>query len=324
MNNPFRRRFSRPLFICVMAAIMICSFLRTSGQSSQSEVTSNPVHTVTTATNKAENSTVPVEPSNDIVRVAVIGGFVQTGMWGHICEMFKEETGLTVVLVITGQRPFLAASMRRGEVDLLTMHSGDITTNLVSDGYGMEMRPWTRNNLVIVGPQDDPAGIAGMKNGAKALEQIVNNGCRFVDNRSIGPREMAHTLWKHTTIKTFGDWVVTDANEKEKGILQFARKHNAYVIVGRIPVIIGKMNSYGMRICVCDDPAMCRPYNVMVSNPKANPTTNLEGARKLADFLLSAKVQKFLASSLENQIDGVPLFFPVGKPIEEVMTHYQQ
>ena len=57
----------------------------------------------------------------------------------------------------TGPRPDLDEAMRAGKVDLLTMHSGDITTDLVADGFGINMRPWTRNELCIVGPPDDPA-----------------------------------------------------------------------------------------------------------------------------------------------------------------------
>lgn len=282
------------------------------------------VYTSTGATPPAAGTKVLYEPNEMLVRTAVIGGMVQTtDLWARISEMFEQETGIKVVVVISGTRPILAESMRNGEVDLLTMHSGDITTNLVADGYAMEMRPWTRNNLVIVGPEDDPAGIAGMKDGAAALQKIVDSGCQFVDSRSMGPREMSHTLWKQTTVESFGDWVVMDTTAKEKQILQFARKHHAYVIVGRIPVVQGKMNSYGMKICVCNDPVMCRPYIVMVSNPAVNPTANVTGARKLAAFLVSPKIQEFLAHAPENQVDGIPSFWPAGQPIGQIMTPYK-
>jgi tungstate transport system substrate-binding protein len=71
--------------------------------------------------------------------------------------------------------------MRAGKVDLLTMHSGDITTDLVADGYGTDMRPWTRNELCIVGPPDDPAHVRGMTNGVAALKKIAAAKAHFVD-----------------------------------------------------------------------------------------------------------------------------------------------
>ena len=262
------------------------------------------------------------EPDENLVRCAVIGGMVQTtDLWKYISEMFEEETGIKVVVVLTATRPYLAETLRNGEVDLLTMHSGDITTNLVADGYGMEMKPWTRNNLVIAGPIDDPAGISGMTNGAAALQKIADSGCRLMDVRSMGAREVGHTLFKGTTVESFSpEWVVMDTRVKGQQVLQFARKNNAYVIVGRMPIVQGKMNSYGMRICVVNDPVMCRPYNVMVANPDVNPTANVEGARKLSEFLTSKKVQDFLANNPKNQVDGIPLFFPVGKPIDKVVA----
>ena len=48
-----------------------------------------------------------------------------------------------------------------------------LTTDLVCDGYGINMRPWTRNDLVIYGPPEDPAHIRGMKDGVAALRMIA-------------------------------------------------------------------------------------------------------------------------------------------------------
>jgi len=75
-----------------------------------------------------------------------------TGLWQEIAKMFEAQTGYRVEVVATGPRPILDTAMRAGKVDLLTMHSGDITTDLVADGFGINMRPWTRNELCIVGP----------------------------------------------------------------------------------------------------------------------------------------------------------------------------
>src|SRR3974390_469204 len=108
-----------------------------------------------------------------VVRCAVIGGMTMTGLWPQISKMFEAETGYEVRVVTTGERPLLDKAIRAAQVDLLTMHSGDITTDIVADGIGVNMRPWTRNELVIVGPTNDPAGISGIRNGAAALQRIA-------------------------------------------------------------------------------------------------------------------------------------------------------
>jgi len=235
-----------------------------------------------------------------------------TGLWPEIATMFKTETGYETEVVVTGPRPELDKAMREGKVDFLTMHSGDITTDLVADGYGVNMRPWTRNELCIVGPPDDPAQIRGMTNGAAALRKIFDAKARFVDFQGIGSRELTHNLWRLAGIEPKGDWVLKDEALTKWNILQFARSNNAYVIVGYIPAKLNKMNAEGMEVLVKGDPVMRRPYIVMETNPAKVATANAAGARALSEFLLSEKVQNFLIEfGRGTNGQSRPLFFPI-------------
>lgn len=258
---------------------------------------------------KADAAATPADPH--VVRCAVIGGMTMTGLWQAISKMFEEQTGYRVEVVATGPRPELDKVMREGKVDLLTMHSGDITTDLVADGCGMDMRPWTRNELCIVGPLDDPAHIRGMTNGADALRKIGQARARFVDFQGIGSRELAHTLWRLSGMDPKGDWVIRDDTVSKFNILQFARTNDAYVVVGFIPAEMGKMPAGGMEILVKGDPVMRRPFIVMETNPRKFPQVNYSGARALSDFLLSDKVQNFLLQFGRGANGPGPLFFPV-------------
>ena len=249
--------------------------------------------------------------SSDVVRAVVIGGMTMTGLWQRISAMFEARSGYRVKLVHSGPRPLLARAFRQGMADILTMHSGDITTNLVADGYGINLRPWTKNELVIVGPVSDPAGIRGMRDGAEALWHIANKGAFFVDFFGIGSREVFHRLLKDAGVSTKGGWILKDESGGHLGVVEFARKHNAYVIVGRIPVLYGKFPMRGMEIMVEGDPAMRRPYMVMEADPERFPGTNAAGARAFSDFLLSDEVQAFLAE-FGTEHGGLPLFYPVG------------
>jgi tungstate transport system substrate-binding protein len=247
----------------------------------------------------------------DVVRVAVIGGMTMTGLWQQISQMFEKETGYSVDLVATGQREKLAETLREGRVDLLTMHSGDITTDLVADGYGTNMRPWARNELVIVGPPGDPAEIRGLNDGSEAFRRIAAHRANFVDFLDIGSREVCHKLWNKAGIQPQGDWFLKDESTDHTEILDFALENNAYVVVGRMPVLFGKMKLQGMEILVENDLAMRRPYIVLEANPERFPKANVRGARCLSDFLLSKEVQNFLAKSALNRRGGLPLFYPI-------------
>ncbi|HWD20624.1 MAG TPA: substrate-binding domain-containing protein [Verrucomicrobiae bacterium] len=246
-----------------------------------------------------------------VVRCAVIGGMTMTGLWPKLAEMFEAKSGYKVEVVITGPRPVLDEAMRAGKVDLLTMHSGDITTDLVADGFGVNMRPWTRNELCIVGPPDDPAGIRGLTNGAAALRKIAESKSAFVDFQGIGSRELVHTLWRLAGAEPKGDWVIRDDTVSKWNILQFARARHAYVVVGYIPAQMGKMPAEGMEILVQGDPVMRRPFIVMETNPAKFPGVNETGARALSDFLLSPSAQNFLLEFGRRTNGAGPLFFPI-------------
>jgi tungstate transport system substrate-binding protein len=250
-------------------------------------------------------------PDARVVRCAVIGGMTMTGLWPELVKMFETESGYRCELVATGPRPEISEVFRAGKADLITMHSGDITTDLVADGFGINLRPWTRNELSIIGPTDDPAGIRGTTNGAAALRRIAETKAHFVDFQGVGSRELSHNLWRASGVEPKGEWVLKDDTVSKFDILQFARSNHAYVVVGYIPARLGKMNPAGMEILVHGDPAMRRPFVVIEANPRKFPQANHAGARALADFLLSPKVQRFLAGFGQNTTGGGPLFHPI-------------
>lgn len=248
------------------------------------------------------------------VRAAIIGGMTMTPLWSEIQKRFESETGIPIRVVITGEKPALARAMKDGKVDFLTMHSSDQTSNLVADGYAMDLRPWAKNELVIIGPSSDPAGISGMTDGAEAVKKIAAAGANWIDFQSSGPRETAHTLFTLAGIGMIGPWVLKDEHKDTKSLLHYAAENNAHMIVGRMPVVFRKMGQdLNIKILVQGDPNMYRPYMLMVANPGRFPDANVEGAKKLSDFLLSDRIQKFLAGFDGGIGDGRPIFFPVNQ-----------
>jgi tungstate transport system substrate-binding protein len=174
------------------------------------------------------------------------------------------------------------------------------------------MQPWTRNELVIVGPTNDPAGLRGMTKGPEALRKIAAAKANFVDFQGIGSRELTHTLWRLARVEPQGDWLLKDDTKISKwNVLQFCREHNAYVIVGYVPAFFGKMANEDMEILVKNDPVMRRPYIVMEANPKKFPKANFSGAQALEAFLLSPTAQNFLRDFGRDIAASHPLFFPI-------------
>jgi len=244
-----------------------------------------------------------------VVRVCVIGGMTMTGMWPQVAREFEHESGLRVEVVATGPKEVIIPIFRAGKADLLTMHSSDAATSLVADGLAGNIRPWARNELVIMGPPADPAGIRGLRDGAVALKKIAATRSPFIDAQGAGKRIVSEHLWDKAGIRPVGDWVLKDESKSPEDLLAYAQSKGAYVLCGRIPVLFGKLPKDGMEMLVEGDPDMRRPYVVIEANPARLPGANAAGARQLADYLVSDRAQAFLKKFAEEQPAGVPLFY---------------
>ncbi len=243
-----------------------------------------------------------------VVRVAIPKGMQETGLWQEITRRFEAKTGYTVKVAVADERSDLAEAFREGKADLLTMHSGDGTSDLVADGFGLNVRAWARNGFVLLGPEADPAHVAGMKDGAAALKRIADSHSNYVDGAGMGARQMAKTLWKRAGIeRPQGDWVLKDDSEEDEALV-FAADHNAYVLHGIEALYLPDLLKPDMRLKIMvdgsGDSAMRRPYEVMEANPKKVTAVNAAGARALSNFLLSDEVQKLLRDFDQGQICG--------------------
>jgi len=197
------------------------------------------------------------------------------------------------------------------------LHSSDTATNFVADGIGVNMRPFARNELVIVGPHDDPAGIRGMKSGEKALLQIAAKQAPFVEARNTGSQTVEIHLWRNAGVTPAGNWLIKDESPSPQQVVEFAAQRHAYVIVGRIPVLYGKMPSAGMDIMVEGDPEMQRPYVVIEANPQKHAGGNPAGAQKLAEYLISTQGQTEIQVFAARENKGLPVFYPIGQQAKE-------
>jgi tungstate transport system substrate-binding protein len=234
-----------------------------------------------------------------------------TGFWPALAERFERESGIRARVVATGPKHAIAAPFRRGEADLITMHASDTIINLVADGHGVDPQPWTRNDLLLVGPKSDPAGIRGMTDAATALARIIERKAKLLVHQSLGANEVLHDLLAAGNLEIDPRHTISLPSDRQRQMLARAASENAYTLVGRIPFLNGKIDSGGLEVMVAGDPRMRRPYVVVVGtiNPAGSPRR--AAAARLARFLREPATQKFIADFGRGQLDDRPLFFPV-------------
>lgn len=70
---------------------------------------------------------------------AAVGGNNTAREWKEVAAKFEADTGWKTQLVATGQKDAISEVFKRGELDVLTMHSGGQTNDLVAGGFGMNV-----------------------------------------------------------------------------------------------------------------------------------------------------------------------------------------
>jgi tungstate transport system substrate-binding protein len=249
-----------------------------------------------------------------VVRCAVIGGMTDTGFWDEIAERFEKATGIRSEVVITGPKHVIAPVYRRGEADLITMHASDTIINIVADGLAVDPQPWARNDLLLVGPPDDPAQIRGEKDPVRALRKIIEGKSNLLVHPSLGANEVLHDLLAEDALVLDPAHTVSLASDRNRLLLQRAKEENAYTLVGRIPFLNGKISNEDLEIMVGGDSRMRRPY-VVAAAPGDEPRQ--QAARRMAKFLREPETQAWIKEFGRGELDDRPLFFPVELPAAE-------
>jgi tungstate transport system substrate-binding protein len=252
----------------------------------------------------------PAKQLPQTVRVAVIGGMVETGFWYEIATRFERSTGHKIELASSGPKPVVIDDFRKGNIDLITLHASDAIVNLVVDGLAADPQPWVQNDLVFVGPSADPAGIRGEKDAVAALKKLVAANAKVVIHASLGADGVLHDLEHEAKVTLPEANLIVFGGQKQHEILARAAQENAYTLVGRIPMLTGKLAHPGIEILVRGDGRLRRPYLVAVAQ-RAADQPRIAAARELVTFLRLPATQDFIASFAKGRYDDQSLFFPI-------------
>jgi tungstate transport system substrate-binding protein len=178
----------------------------------------------------------------------------------------------------------------------------------MEEGYGSERRSVMFNDFVIVGPEDDPAGIAGNPSAVEAMRQIADSQSRFVSRGDeSGTNALELRLWKQAGIEPAGEWYIESGTGMGE-TLTIANERGAYTITDR-GTYLALRDRLALPILVERDKALINIYHVITLNPANGPRINSEGGQAFLTFLLDPATQAFIG---EFGIDefGEPLFTP--------------
>jgi tungstate transport system substrate-binding protein len=242
------------------------------------------------------------------ITVASTTSTEQSGLFKHLLPMFEQKTGIEVRVVAlgTGQALDLA---RRGDADVVFVHARAAEEQFLREGHGVQRFPVMYNDFVIIGPQSDPAGIAGGRDAVEALRKIERSEAPFV---SRGDRSGTHiaelALWDMAGIEIDeekGPWY-RETGQGMGPALNTASALDAYLLADRATWLAFK-NRGELEVLVEGDERLLNQYGVMLVNPERHPSVKRVEGQAFIDWLVSPEGQAAIAS---YEIGGQQLFFP--------------
>jgi tungstate transport system substrate-binding protein len=251
----------------------------------------------------------PVHAADDHIVLASTTSTEQSGLFGHLLPAFAEATGIRVrvVAVGTGQAFEIA---RRGDADGLLVHDGEGERRFVEAGYATERADVMYNDFVIIGPAEDPAGIAEAESVAEALRRIAEAEAPFASRGDdSGTHRAEQRLWQAAGIQPGGRWY----RELGSGMgptLNVAAAMDAYVMSDRATWVAFE-NPQALSLLFAGDEALFNQYGSLLLDPARHPHLKHDLASQWHQWLLSEEGQQAIA---EFTVNGEPLFFPNARP----------
>ncbi|MEO9523029.1 substrate-binding domain-containing protein [Marinobacter alexandrii] len=231
-----------------------------------------------------------------------------SGLYDYLLPIVKSATGIQVNVVAVGTGQAIKNAMRC-DGDVLLVHAKSAEEKFVADGFGEYRHDLMYNDFVIVGPQADPANVAGASDVIDALRRISQAGAKFASRGDdSGTHKKERALWQEAGIdpvKGSGRWYL-ETGSGMGATLNTGVGLSAYVLTDRATWITFA-NKQDAVITFEGDPTLFNQYGVIPVSAKKCPNVNQDAAETFARWLLSDTGQAAIAA---YQVDGKQLFFP--------------
>jgi len=249
------------------------------------------------------------------LRMATTTSTYDSGLLDYILPAFEEKYGCEVDVIAVGSGQALEMG-KRGDVDVLLVHSPASEAKFVSDGYGESRTLVMYNNFVVVGPTSDPAGTNASRNATQAFAKIYSNGTangtRFVsrgDNSGTHTKELS--LWTAAgyNASLFSNTWYQSAGQGMGAVLDMCEQMNAYTLSDDATYYqrLSENLIPHLNVTYQGDPGLFNQYSVIPVNASKWTHINHTLTYNLKDWITSVEGQDLIASYEKY---GHQLFFP--------------
>lgn len=300
----------RSKFFSLLAVLMVFSlFFFAVGCDDQAEPDPEPVETPEPAAPEEEEEEVVEEPEpeliDDDITLATTTSTYDSGLLDFLNPIFKEQTGITVLVVSQGTGAALETGAR-GDADVLLVHDRASELQLVEEGAFVNRYDVMYNDFVFVGPAEDPAGVLEVDTAMEALNLIADSGATFVSRGDdSGTHRMETRLWEGAGLAPEGEGWYLSIGQGMGDTLNLANEELGYAMTDR-GTYVSMKDILDLVIVLEGDPVLFNQYGVMAVNPELHDHVKYDYAMMYVDFLMSDEGQALIES---YQVNNETLFF---------------
>ena len=246
------------------------------------------------------------------LRIATTTSPYDTGLWGYLEPMFEEKYDVELDVMYAGTGKAIEYG-RRGDVDVITVHSRSREEQFVADGYGLERIPFAYNYFLIVGPENDPAALKDLEPEEAFSTLMAQGSSNFVSRGDgSGTHGKEKTIWQQAgyeygAVQVAGEWYV-EAGIGMGPVLNMANELEAYTLTDMGTYLAYKKNLNLVPI-VDQGSILLNVYSAITCNPEVTGVKNMEMAQNLVGFLASEEIQQLIGNYGVSEY-GLQLFIP--------------
>jgi tungstate transport system substrate-binding protein len=246
--------------------------------------------------------------SEDELILATTTSTQDSGLLDVLVPMFEDQYDYKVKTIAVGSGQALELGAK-GEADVILAHSPKAEEDFMAAGNGESREAVMYNDFVIVGPVDDPAGIADAKTAAEAMALIAEAEAPFISRGDeSGTHSKELSLWAAAGIEPVGNNWYQQTGQSMGATLNVASEKRGYTLTDR-GTFLAQKEHLDLVVLSEGDKALFNNYHVIVVNPDVHDKVNAKAARDFASFILSAETQDVIRNFGVDTY-GEPLFIP--------------
>ncbi|MEM2915173.1 MAG: substrate-binding domain-containing protein [Candidatus Bathyarchaeia archaeon] len=263
-------------------------------------------------------------PSRANIIIATTTSLYDTGLLDILAVKFESIYPQYDISFISAGTGIAIQYAKNGDASAVLVHETSAEKQFLEEGYGLCRKIIAYNFFVIVGPEEDPAGIKDVT-PKEALLKIATAG-REGDAVWVSRGDESGTYAKEKSLwKTAGlnveeleeeQWYL-EAGAGMGSTLNLANKKRAYTLADTATYL--KYSGVGLIdliVLVSAGYELLNVYSVIATNPGKGSGVEFEGAIDFVKFLVSDDGQAILSEFGVDEF-GQPLFMPAVELLKE-------